>query len=116
MAVVSPRNANEAQIGAIFRWRFDLNVINDWVHAGEFLTNDVFVNPTTKERSVSHVQIIPLQMLNDIISVTNKTKINNRTKQRLLNPFTKEQILQYAHANKALVSPDDNMFFVGELS
>lgn len=115
IAVVNPRNSNDVKIGVTLRYRFDLNALTNWTKAGEYLTNDVFENPTTKERGVSHVQEITLQTLNDIITVSNQTKLKYHTQQKLLNPFTVERALEYAHHNRALISPEDDVFFVGNL-
>ena len=114
-AMVSPRDPKKALIGAVIRYRFDVKIMSDWVHAGEFVTNDVYKNPTTGEQGVNHVQPLSLQYLNDIITVSNQTKINNRTGQKLLTPFTEEQVMEYAHQNRELISPEDAAFFVGNL-
>lgn len=115
VAVVNPRNSKDVKIGVTLRYRFDLNALPHWEVAGEYLTNDIYENPTTKERGVSHVQVIPLQTLNDIIAVSNRTKLKYHTQQRLLDPFTVERALEYAHNNRALISPEDDVFFVGNL-
>lgn len=116
VAVVDPRNSNKFRIGVTVSYRYDLYLMSNPSIAGQYITNDIYENPTTKKREVTHIQEISLQQLNDIITVSNKTKIKNKTGQKLLPQVTDEMAMKAAHNHQPLIRPEDDVFFVSQLN
>lgn len=116
VAVVDPRNSNKFRIGVTVSYRYDLYLVSHPELAGQYITNDVYENPTTKKREVTHVQEISLQQLNDIITVSNKTKIKHHTGQKLLPQVTPELAMKAAHSHIPLIAPEDDVFFVSQFN
>lgn len=112
--VQDPNDPNGVLIGILVKKRLDVNLLSDPIHAGEYITNDVIENPTTKKKYISHVQFVSLQTLNDIIECSNDTKKDGHTGQQLTPTFTVAQVKACIQNNIPLITMSDDVAFVAD--